>query len=382
MNVADDNWEMAGQLNMNRTDIVGPTLSGDMITISGDVSVGGSGPSRISAAVTMTGTPTVNVGAGATLQFTGAGLATGDVAFTGAGTILSQPDADNTTFGTLTVNMPAGRFDLDGNTSGDDRLQLAGVLTLNVGSVDSDANTFENDEIEIGGFGRLVVNLPGSDSWIMDGLLDLNGLGGAVTSFHLDGADVELRGTTDVTGNSTQLARIDITGQVNVAAGGSLNIRGGDFASPDTIAGGTISGPGNVGAVGGDALVGFGIIGASIEFAGSSRLLAQDGTLTLSGPINDVGRIGTASDTGVLDVTSNWNTNVSQEVRLADGTIEGGYHQQRPQRHPGPRAGDRECRQQHAAHCGCRRVAHLRQSAERLGRRRQHGCASGRQQHT
>ncbi|QDU89868.1 hypothetical protein Pla175_32640 [Pirellulimonas nuda] len=320
--VADGSWEMAGQLNMSNASGA-PTLSGDTISISGDVQVAGSGISVISSVVNMSGTPTVNVDAGATLRFTGASLSTNSVAFTGAGAI--ELDSDTTTFGTLTVDMPSGSFDLDGFTiDGGDRLLLGGILTLNVGAIDSNTdNTFNDDEIEIGGSGRLNVNLPGTDSWVMDGLLDLNGLGGGFTSFHLDGADVELRGTVDVTGNSSLSARVDVTGQVNVAAGSSINLNGGDFANPNTIAGGTISGPGRLGASSTDALVGFGTIGAEVQIIGNGRLLARGGTLNLTGPITDVGRLGTADSTGVLNVTNVWNTNAAQQVLLSGGTLQG-----------------------------------------------------------
>ncbi|WP_146590548.1 beta strand repeat-containing protein [Posidoniimonas polymericola] len=320
--VGDGSWQMDGQLNMNNSDSNSPVLSGVDVSISGDVEVGGTGSSIISSSsVNMSGTPNVNVNAGATLRFTGSSLQTNSAVFSGAGGL--QFDSTTTNFGGLTINMPTGIVDLDGLTNGSDRLLLSGALVINAGGIDSSDNVFDGDEIELGTLASLELNLPGTDSWVMNGLLDLNGFGGAITSFHLKGSDVELRGTTEVTGNSSQQARVDITGTVAIGAGGSFNFRGGSHATPNTIAGGVINGPGRLGSLTNFDLQGHGTINAEINFVGDSRLTASDGTLAIGGPITDVGRIGTRGAGAVLNVANAWNSGVADLVLLQGGEISG-----------------------------------------------------------
>ena len=69
---------------------------------------------------------------------------------------------------------------------------------------------------------------------------------------------------------------------------------------------------------------GFGTINANVDFDGISNLLAQNGTLTVGGALVDVSVLGTADVTGVLNVTSAWNTNVTAIVLLKGGRLQGG----------------------------------------------------------
>jgi len=74
-----------------------------------------------------------------------------------------------------------------------------------------------------------------------------------------------------------------------------------------------------------NSLTGYGTISADIEFSGSdSDLLAEGGTLSVSGEILDVDDIGTASKTGTLDVVNAWNTDTADELRLNGGEVTGG----------------------------------------------------------
>jgi hypothetical protein len=98
--------------------------------------------------------------------------------------------------------------------------------------------------------------------------------------------------------------------------------------SNNTLSGGAIVGPGRLAAVGNtsdNSLTGYGTISADIEFSGSDTdLLADGGTLSVSGAILDVDDIGTANGTGTLDVVSAWNTAVADELRLNGGEVTGG----------------------------------------------------------
>jgi MYXO-CTERM domain-containing protein len=60
-----------------------------------------------------------------------------------------------------------------------------------------------------------------------------------------------------------------------------------------------------------------------VDFDGDSELRAKNGTLKLTGSILDVGVIGTADATGILNVTQPWNSNVTDKVELKGGQIIG-----------------------------------------------------------
>ena len=73
-------------------------------------------------------------------------------------------------------------------------------------------------------------------------------------------------------------------------AGQPLRLAGGDSTDdPNTIAGGTITGAGLLGADTAKHLHGFGTINTGIDFDGTSNLSADNGTLTINGAILDVG---------------------------------------------------------------------------------------------
>jgi hypothetical protein len=96
--------------------------------------------------------------------------------------------------------------------------------------------------------------------------------------------------------------------------------------STNTINGGTINGPGLLGADTGSALTGFGTIAANanIDFDGTSDLLADNGTLTVNSTIVDVAWIGTADTDGILNVTNAWTPPTGSTVRMQGGMLQGG----------------------------------------------------------
>jgi hypothetical protein len=90
------------------------------------------------------------------------------------------------------------------------------------------------------------------------------------------------------------------------------------------LEGGTINGSGEISTPDAYALHGHGTIGANVDFDGlTSELQADDGTLTISGSLLDVGVFGTADSDGVMNVTNPWTTGVTAEVRLQGGELSG-----------------------------------------------------------
>lgn len=135
--------------------------------------------------------------------------------------------------------MTNGTFDIDGDFAAD-QVILDDVLTLNVASIDDEVG-FQEDiigNVQINTAGRLNVQLTDlNGSYTFGGFsqLDLNGLGGMFTSTHLAGSDVELAGTTTVSGNSTSTARVALSGAMEIEAGGTFNLQGGSSENPNVV---------------------------------------------------------------------------------------------------------------------------------------------------
>ena len=151
--------------------------------------------------------------------------------------------------------------------------------------------------------------------------------GDATPNTFLAGSDINLNGTLNVTGDGRTDAVLHVgnTGTVNImTAGRPLRLSGGNLTNQrNSIAGGTINGPGNLGADDLTALVGHGTINATVDFDAASDLLADNGTLNVNA-IADVNTLGTADSDGVLNVIPAWNTNVAESVYLNGGTLQGG----------------------------------------------------------
>jgi hypothetical protein len=134
-----------------------------------------------------------------------------------------------------------------------------------------------------------------------------------------------MAGTANISGNSIWGARTDISGTVNVALDGSLNLRGGTLTDFNRLEGGTITGDGVVRGLVDEGLAGFGTINTDIEFANNTELRADGGMLTINAPLTDVGVIGTASATGILNIPAAWNTGGNIDaVEMLGGEIRGG----------------------------------------------------------
>ena len=350
LTVTDGSWTMDRRLHLNHTAISNPVLSGSAVQIGADsgtndaqVTVTGPGSSQINVPVTWNSDTDLEVTAGATLAVLG---------FSTFNSVNGPESAQylgpgNVFFSGGLVN-EATTFDFSGGTVGLDGggavvillsapdFTIDAPLTINAAQLDEYGRSvvFPAPDtavltINANLGGQLSVNLDDSSaSWTINGvgIFNVNG-GNVLFETFLDGNDLNMNGAMSVDGFSRTDARLTIgaTGVVSFNdAAANLRLVGGDLADTNRLEGGAINGPGEVSAINARALHGHGTIGANIDFDGAtSELLADDGTLTLSGAILDVGVIGTADGDGVLDVVNAWNTNVTTTVLLAGGVLQG-----------------------------------------------------------
>jgi hypothetical protein len=350
VNTSDAAFVMDGVLNMQTSASGLTSWSGEPLQIGNDagvrdadINVTGTSTALFSPTSTMTffSDADVDVQAGATLRF--GALSTvnfntvnggNSAEFTGAGTIafLGAVNVNEA----LTLNMVGGTVDLDGgDSSSGNFINIDAPLVINAASLPSfgninsggGANTLDiNNSV---GTGTLTVNLDNANAeWTLDGPGVLNLVNDNNEATLLAGSDVNINGALNVTGDVRTTARLDIgsTGTVTInTAGQPLRLAGGSEADPNTIAGGTISGAGILGADTGKVLRGFGTITTPIDFDGTADLLADNGMLTLDGTkILDVETLGTADVDAVLNVTGAWNNNVTAGIQLKGGTLSGG----------------------------------------------------------
>ena len=350
LNVTDGSWTMERRLTLNNTNGTVPTVSGSDIQIGDDATLGisndadvrveGNGASRIAANVTWNSDAEVDVAAGATLAVTGFStfntVDPGETAlFNGPGNIFF---AGGHVGEEVVLNFSGGTVGLDGGgvpiifLNAPD-FTLDAPLIINAAELDSygrsvvfPAPDFSELTINTTSGGRLEVNLDdANDSWTVNssGVLNVNSLGGFYQTF-LTGNELVMDGTMNVDGFARSNARMTIGGTLNMNdASVSLRFSGGDLVNVNRLEGGTINGPGEISATSGRALVGNGTINASIDFDGTSQLLADDGMLTLTSAIQDVGTLGTADSDGILEVTSGWTTSDTDLVRLLGGEVRG-----------------------------------------------------------
>jgi hypothetical protein len=345
VSTGDAEFVMDGVLNMvsNGVDLAFAEWTGEPLdigndagTLDADLNVSGSFFSRISAAVDFNSDADVNVTDGVTLAF-GSSVnfdtvnGGNNAEFTGNGT-LSFHGLVNVNEA-VTLNMVGGGVDLDGGDTVGDFVNVDAPMTINTatmasfGRVNSGGGTNTLDVNNSVGTGVLTVNLDDPNAeWTLNGPGVMNLVNDNTEATLLAGSDMNINGTVNVTGDVRSAARLDIAGVINVnTAGQPLRLAGGNnFDNPNTIAGGTISGVGILGADAGRALRGFGTINTFVDFDGTANLEADNGTLTVNAAIQDVGTVGTNDADGVLHVTNAWNTAVADNVRLIGGTLSGG----------------------------------------------------------
>jgi hypothetical protein len=311
-----------GQLDVSNTD-AGFAGTDTMWHLSGGVVNANLGFCLVSGDDLIIGAQTINVAAGATFRagFLGGSMAVEiqnatinvggnvdlnsttrwtntNVSVTGAGTL--NPGASTidaaVTWGVATVDLDDGPITLN-----DD-------LTINADSIDDSGDGFDNTLV-LNDDADLIINLTGGqDEWTIDapGVINIDAFD-ALTGSGIQGSDVNVLGTVNVSGNSEWNARVDLGGTINTSLGTDLiRLVGGSLADPNRLEGGTITGPGFLDLSGEHALVGFGTIGTGISAGFGAQVLADDGILTITGDFI-VDSLGTNDADGIVNVTNPWS---------------------------------------------------------------------------
>lgn len=339
LHLDDPQFVMDGTLNLNAGSWQGSPLhlGNDTSTARAKLNVGGVLPSTFVHPVTFFSDADVTIAAGATLHHSGIGPlffntvnGSDRASFTGAGTLSTSGTVHFNE--AVTFDMSGGSIDLDGSGSFGNLVNVDAPVAMNLATLqtfgkvnESGSNLLEIDNLA--GTGVLTVNLDDPAAWWT---LNAPGVLGLINentaSTLLAGADIRLNGSVNVTGDVRTAARVDIGGTVNLlTAGEPFRLGGGAIGSdPNTLAGGTINGPGLLGCDTGTSLAGFGTIGADIDFDGVSDLRANNGTLTVTSSILDARNVGTADTDGIFNVVNPWNSASVVTVSLFGGELAGG----------------------------------------------------------
>ena len=340
VNTADAEFVMVALMDLNNTTGVAATWTGEPLSVGIDgtglnalLRVGGTGVSRINSAVNFRSGAKVDIATGAVLVLGNSASFYSvhgaiNAELTGGGTLVTN--GFTTFFENTTLNMTGGNVDFDGENSdaSANTIVLYAPLVVNAANFDSFGATKASPDTLLvdneAAAGVLTVNLDNPNAeWTLDppGVLQL--LNNNTNATLLAGSDVNLNGSVFLRGAVQSDARLDIVGSIQkLIVGGTLRLNGGDnLDDPNTLGGGSILAEINVAANTGRALVGFGAIHGNIDFNGTANLLAKNGTLNLYGAILDVSTIGTADSSGILNVVSPWNTNVTDLVHLNGGEL-------------------------------------------------------------
>lgn len=178
---------------------------------------------------------------------------------------------------------------------------------------------------------RLTINQSAASSWTLGpaGAININGAGTVATS--IAGDDLVVEGLVNVI-NTTRLgARIDVAsgGEVNVntvttVPTAQLRLGGGSLGNPNTIAGGQISGGGELIAESGRALVGHGFIETDIRFLGTAQLVADGGQLFVNGDVIDAAVMEVTGPGSQLVLTRAYTSPTGSTMRLGGGLVTAG----------------------------------------------------------
>jgi hypothetical protein len=254
----------------------------------------------------------------------------GDIEFNGATswsgttTINGIARQDGAAFVINPAVINADVFDMDGTVGASASWTLSDDLTINADAIDTTAGY--NGTININdGFAELTINT--ASPWIMAGTLNVtHGVLSANTS--IEGQDFTLAGTANIDAWTGFDTRVDITGDIVFQSANTvLSLRGGNTSVPNTIDGGTISGPGRLSLGSNDALVGNGLVTPSeISLSFGARLLASGGQLLINSSSitsSSLARIGTNDPTGTLFINGTFDTSVVQALELNGGFVAG-----------------------------------------------------------
>ncbi|HEY3393417.1 MAG TPA: hypothetical protein VGK58_11970, partial [Lacipirellulaceae bacterium] len=321
---SNTDWVISGNVNMGE-DTGTSQINGEEVRFTTSaVVVGESATLEVNAANVWQSQSSLAIDAGATARFNGTTIFSGG-SVTGNGTLRT---AGITTFAeTTTINMPSGTVILDGDDGVGGNVTINADTTIHAGTMADfgNDNVIGFNTLVVNDVAKLIVNPTVVDAeWTLteEARLDINASTTAAEGSGIHGADFNMNGIATISGNSVWGARTDISGTVSIAANSRLTLSGGSL-EPNRLEGGTINGPGALGATNLRELHGHGTIAADIDFVGDAVLFADDGTLTLSGDILDARFIGTADADAILDVANPWSTAVIQAIVLNGGELRG-----------------------------------------------------------
>lgn len=237
------------------------------------------------------------------------GFVTGDGILTQTGNAFIEDD----------FTIDCATFDWDGENGSSITTIWAGrTLTINSGKI-------ENSQFVDGFDGTLnmlgaAVEVNTSGQWRLDGTIFMNIPAGALSV--IDGENMDVQGLVRAANIAWMEAEIDILpgGEINTFNAGAIVVI--NSSADNAIDQGAITGPGTLNVTSGRSLVGNGLIETAIGSQGEIR--ADNGTLQLTGAINQIGTLGTESSTGILEVVQNWATGASGRIDLRGGTVRGG----------------------------------------------------------
>jgi len=292
-------------------------------TSDANIVVGGDGTSLISyRLVTFGNDADVDITAGAVLSLGGFVSFNGsDATFDGEGTLRASLMRVNAA---TTLNIAV----VDLGEAGSHIVNAP--LTINADAIDDDGSGFSG-EISVTPSGRVTVNVP--DGWQFDsGTITIDSGAASSGVDMLNGSPVDLGvegGTLVALGRGPRItARVSLFGPISIPNLDDALILGGNhILSPHRIEGGTVGGNGELQLIN-SSLYGFGTILTdlgifSVPASTEEVVMADDGTLTISGNITGLDGLG-VSDDGVLNVTNPWNTNnLNGSVFLEGGEITG-----------------------------------------------------------
>lgn len=324
-------WGIDSKTVVNVHD-TGSELDGDHLKIFGTIGVNADATLRIHTTSTaFLSSADINVAAGAMLTVNGpssyetGALIEGDGTFDpGTATIgVDAMDTEDAIWATASVNY-------DGTSANNHTINANSSLTVNADSIEENSIDGIDNTTTIEDGAVLTFNLTDGASvkFDPDSHIIYNGDPSLDTFLGASSSPIEFQGTMTVNGDgrAEPLMHFEDGAVVNINdVDQRLRLAGGNQVPGDTntINNATINGPGILQLSHKTALRGNGEIGAVIDDMGSAELIAEGGTLTISGSIVDIGRLGTNGADSVLNVSNPWSTSATGEVRLNRGQIEG-----------------------------------------------------------
>ncbi len=314
-------------------------LSGGAMTAMAGTIQASAGQNWIDAPAILGGTLITNTPNGGVLEFNG-NLTVNGGQFNSAGTGATVFDGITSyaggvvTFtgrlsqnGAATVNEPTtiqgDTFNFDGLEFAPAPWRLNDDLTLNVMALDDGGGAIDSALTIQGGNSQLTVNTPAP--WSHGGTITINA-SPISSSTSIAGQAFTASGVVNINGRTRFASPTRLTGTMNLVTTSSRFTFGASSATGlNRLEGGTIQGSGGrIEASGNTSLSGFGTISTGIDFDTGTELLADTGTLNLTGNVLGLGIIGTAAGNGTLNVSTAWDTGIADALVLKGGIVTGG----------------------------------------------------------